>query len=98
MRSLHESTGEIDPENVGIPVSRQEPKNYDDRAERLREVLKALYPELNEKERNLAARNLMRYFEIALVVAEEKERSDARLTHPDTISSMKERSNVKFTN
>jgi hypothetical protein len=38
--------------------------------------------------------NLRRYFEIALAFAEEQSRAETGLTEPDSVPTMKERSNV----
>jgi hypothetical protein len=95
---MHESIGRTNPDKAGIPVARQETGGHAGPPERLGEVVKKLYPDLNDTERNLASANLVRYFEIALAIAEEKEQPDAPLTHPYPVSSMKERSNVNLKN
>jgi hypothetical protein len=57
-------------------------------------VADRLYPALSEGERRMATANLRRYFEIALAVAEEQARVEAELTQPESIPTMKERSNA----
>ena len=60
---------------------------------RLGDVVAKLYPTLTERERAVAALNLLRYFEIVLAIAEEGQRSATCLTHRESVPSMKERSN-----
>jgi hypothetical protein len=53
-----------------------------------------LYPQLTKAERRTAAANLLRYSEIALIVAAKQCRGSTHLTHPEPVPTMKERSNV----
>jgi len=53
-----------------------------------------LYPGLSSEERNEAAANLRRYFEIAIAIAEEPRSQKKGLTHPESVPTVKERSNV----
>ena len=65
------------------------------RSEKVDEFSKAterLYPTLSAAERSLAAENLIRYFEIAIAIAEERVSSAPGLTPSDPIPTMKERS------
>lgn len=62
---------------------------------RLGEVVKTLYPYLSEAERNPAEKNLRRYFEVAIRIAQSAD-SSAGLTASEPVSSIKERSNVNL--
>ena len=62
----------------------------------LRDSVDRLYPALNQSERCLAEANLLRYFEIALVVVEQHEAASSRLTPSDPILTMRERSKGNF--
>ncbi len=90
MRSCDESLDQTNPMEGSVPPSRPE---MDVATERVAVVAAHLYPELSKKERRLAAENLLHYFEIALDVAEDRGRSGHGLTHPQSIPTMKERSN-----
>jgi hypothetical protein len=57
-------------------------------------VANELYPELSENQQRDAMANLRRYFEIALAIAEEQARREPSLTQPESVPTMKERSNV----
>jgi len=57
-------------------------------------IAASLYADLPERERSQALTNLRRYFEIAAAIAEERVRSKADLTHPASVPTMEERSNV----
>jgi hypothetical protein len=56
-----------------------------------------LYPQLSEKDRREALANLRRYFEIVVAIADETAQARG-LTHPASITTMKERSNVDLKN
>jgi len=58
------------------------------------EAIGQLYPQLTEKERKAAAANLLRYCEVALIVAAKQSRDSSHLTGPKPVPTMKERSNV----
>lgn len=60
----------------------------------MEEVGAKLYPELIGGVRQLAMANLLRYFEIAVAIAEEQARARLGLTVAESTPTIKERSNV----
>lgn len=59
------------------------------------ETLDELYPELSETERREALANLRHYFEVALAVLQDQI-SERGLTSPESLLTIKERSNEKL--
>ena len=57
-----------------------------------------VYPELSEADRREAVANLRHYFEIAVAIADEAVQQRRGLTSPESVPTMKERSNVDLKN